>query len=129
MKKIVLVLAGVLVGAVAFNTRAQEAVEGLLLGVRYSHSDIETYEMPVGVTHVGALKRPVKLEDLREQLNYPELYGQLIQITGSGDRAVLWFQNPDGAIRNMVVDGASGRLVRLERFPDQKFKTELIRGR
>ena len=67
MKKIVLVLAGVLVGALAFNTRAQEAAADLLLGVRYSHSDVETYEMSIGVNHVGGLKRPVKLEDLREQ--------------------------------------------------------------
>ena len=127
MKRTILAAtAGVLVGGLLFSTSAQD-VAARILGARFSHDSLESYEMSVGVTSQGDPKRPTRLEDVREHINIPDHYGSLRQVTSDGDRAVLWFVDQGGVVRNVVIPESSTRLVRVERTKIRKLEISAIR--
>lgn len=126
-KKILVLVLGMGLGAAA-GVFAQDEVRRVIHELRYSHRNVEEFEMSLGVTGQGSPTKPRPLVDAREVLKIPDYYGQLLEITADGDATIFWYQDPTGVIRNAVVTGASTRSVAIEIQPTRKLKVSLERG-
>jgi hypothetical protein len=107
--------AGLLLGA-GLSARAQDSAPPFLgsVGARtYTHS----YKMPLDVGVDLDFKPAERIDEQRQLVLVPDLYGDLIHVTEHGDDVVMWFRDEEGIIRNAVIQGVAARLVNLQRAP------------
>jgi hypothetical protein len=115
MKKLGMLVIGLLVGAVGASALAQDdgsrAAE--ILGIFYSHESQEDFEMSIGMTR-GERPRPERrLVTHRFHVNVPSHYGPIIAITGDAARAVIWYRDDRDVVRNAVLEGPAENLYTL----------------
>jgi len=111
----------------ASKTSAQEDRVLEFLGVLYSHGVAEDFTISVGATVQNVPKRPDRLRQLREQVNVPSHYGQLVTVTAHGNRAVLWYRGGDGIVRNAVVEAPDREMYRLKPTPSTDLELRYLR--
>lgn len=112
-------------GALATRRSAPVAAqEGLSPDGRLfpSHTTEQRWEMSVGVTSTGRPRTPQRVAESRAHLLVPSHYGDLFQVTTSGNDAILWYRDASGAVRNAIADGASIRGVQIERSETSRFE-------
>lgn len=94
------------------------------VGFLISHEMTERYKISTGMT-VGGRPGSAKLfSEHRDVFKLPQYYGNLIGVTGSASKAVFWFQDGDGVIRNAVIQDATSRGVRIEYGAVTNLKTD-----
>ena len=111
---------------IAAQSSAQDRAEREFLGIFYSHDVAEDFNVSVGATVQNVPKRPDRLRQIRQQVNIPSHFGQLVAVTAHGDKAVLWFSS-GGAIRNAVVDAPDRELYRFQTMPSTDVDLRAVR--
>ena len=111
-------LVGGLVLGLAVSGHAQEEVEparylGTVRARTYTHS----YKMPLDVGVDLDYKAADRIDEERQLVLFPDIYGELIHVTPHGDAVVMWFRDEEGIVRNAVLDDVSTSLVSLQRAP------------
>ena len=124
-KGIVWAAAGALVGAAAVAGLGQE--EARFQGLVFSHDTLYEFEMPVGVTATGQLLTADRLAEVRTEVAVPSHYGKLAHVTLGAGAAVLWYEAPDGSLRNVVLDDVETRLYRIGSRESTVVKEKLAR--
>lgn len=104
------------VGAIALVTQAPAATRSALnaLGIRFVGHSSETYRMPGAFTVGGRVGDPRRYCDRRSHHFVPSHIGNLREITTCGSNAVLWYEDADGLVRNVIVKNVDRDLVVLE---------------
>lgn len=93
-----------LVAGAALGVALAQSVQ-LNASLPVSHKQEERFKMSVGVTGVGRpLIKPTDFVETRDVICIPAHYGALLEITPHGDHVVFWFQDPQGLMRNAVVE-------------------------
>ena len=108
-------VAGVVLGA-TWSAQAQDGAAAYLGTVRartYTHS----YKMPLDVGVDLGFKPAERIDEERQLVLVPDIYGDLIHVTEHGEDVVMWFRDEEGIVRNAVVPGVSKQLVNLQRAP------------
>lgn len=108
-------VAGVVLGA-TWSARAQDGGASYLGTVRartYTHS----YKMPLDVGVDLGFKPAERIDEERQLVLVPDIYGDLIHVTEHGEDVVMWFRDEEGIVRNAVIPGVSKQLVNLQRAP------------
>lgn len=90
--------------AVAFAALAFAGETPDWFGAAKSHRSIERFDMSVGVTAGQTARRPVQFEEVREVYAVPSHYGTLVSVTGDTKRAVLWYSDGSGNLRNVTLE-------------------------
>ena len=70
----------------------------------------------------GKDKARKKVSEQRQLLSLPAHYGSLVGVTGSGQQAVLWYQDDMGVIRNVIIEADVIEPLRID--PKLTFKRE-----
>lgn len=132
MQHVARVAAFVVVAAAAFAAGAltfrgaspASAEEGLSPDGRLfpSHTTEQRWEMSIGVTATGRPRMPQRLAESRLHLYVPSHFGDLFQVTMSGNDAILWYRDGAGAVRNAIADGAAIRGLQIERSETARFE-------
>jgi len=105
MKRLLPIMAAFAAGFLATEVVAQ--AEKFIFGVMPSHRVTETFDMSVGMSAAGTELRAREVIQIRERLNQPAHYGDVIAITGDADAAVLWYRDKGGIIRNAILEKPS----------------------
>ena len=95
-------LLGSVFGSVLFSQVSQSGFSRL--GVWPAGVVEESHEMPIGYDLKGKDKAREKVSEQRQLLSLPAHYGSLVGVTGSGQQAVLWYQDDMGVIRNVIIE-------------------------
>ena len=120
MRTTVYVLAAMAAGlalGVAVSGHAQEDELTEYLGSVGARTYTHSYKMPVDVgvdRDYGAAER---IDERRQLVLVPDLYGDLIHVTEHGDAVVMWFRDEEGLVRNAVIDGVAKKLINVQRAP------------
>jgi len=89
-----------------------------------SYAVREEFWMSVGVDNLGNHLKPRKVQELRQHINVPAHYGELVDTVGGLAGTVFWFKDGAGLLRNVVIDGP-GRLYRIQRFETGRYEAEI----
>jgi len=116
-----LLLGSVFGGSVLFSQASQSGFSRLF-GVWPAGVVEESHEMPIGYDLKGKDKARKKVSEQRQLLSLPAHYGSLVGVTGSGQQAVLWYQDDMGVIRNVIIEADVIEPLRID--PKLTFKRE-----
>ena len=97
------------------------------LGAFYSRDIWAFYDIPIEVDGAGNLRGKQRVRDTRSLFAVPKFFGELIDITQHGDRAVFWYRDKHGEIRNVVIDKVDSRAMRIEQRAVEKLRFEVVR--
>ena len=109
MKKLAILVIGVVLGAFVTSSVAQETARHVL-GVLISFQEREKFDISLGIGPGDRPLRARRITQQREVVASPAHYGSVIAITDGDGTAILWFRDEQGLIRNAVVDDPAGRL-------------------
>src|SRR5262245_25960811 len=90
--------------AVAFAAGAWAGEPPDWFGAAKSHRSLERFDMSVGVTAGQSARRPMQFEEVREVYAVPSHYGTVVSVTGDTKRAVLWYSDGSGILRNVTLE-------------------------
>lgn len=122
---LILTLATFVLGALAGAGVAQEEAASRGFGVFKSHLTEDLYDVSVGVTATGRPSTPQRMSENRVHVVVPSHYGDLFQVTQTGDDSVLWFRASDGSVRNAVLDATSAVPYQVERNESTRIEVKL----
>lgn len=77
------------------------------IGAFVSHTEQVRFDLPIDVDSNGKPRSTQELSEVRQHLVVPDFYGRLVSVTQYEARAVLWYQDGDGMVRNVVVEGVT----------------------
>ena len=123
MRTTILVLAALAVGLVlgpillmGENGHAQDGDAGFVGTVRgrtFTHS----YKMPMDIGVDRDWKPAERIDEERQLVLVPDLYGELVTVTQHGDAVVMWFRDDEGLVRNSVISDVANKLVNVQFAP------------
>jgi hypothetical protein len=122
MKRLLPVVAAFAAGFLATEVVAQ--AEKFIFGVLPSHRVTESFDMSVGISAGGRELRAREVVQVRERLNQPAHYGDVIAVTGDAESAVLWYRDKSGIVRNAIVEKPSGVLYLVAPTTSEKLEVE-----
>jgi len=126
MKKFAALVLALGMGLAAGLAFAQTEDEPTFPGVAVSHKNIEKFDMTTGITGTRRPALPTRLWTWREQLNVPDYYGQLFNLTGDATKAILWYADRDGVVRNVIVEDPGTRLYAIVATPVANLSVEAV---
>ncbi|MEN8149373.1 MAG: hypothetical protein ABFS86_06090 [Planctomycetota bacterium] len=97
-------LLAVFVAVFALGGAIGIAADRYYVGAIPSNLISEEFKMSVGVSTSGSPSRANWIHQNREVLNVPEHYGRLVTINSDRETALLWYQDDNGRIRNVVIE-------------------------
>ncbi len=106
------IAAAMLVGGLMAGASAAHALEALR-GAESVGTVFESYKMPLGVRASGAPATPKVVDDERTLLHVPLHFGEILVVTPHGNGDVFWFRDDAGDLRNVIIDAAAERGVRV----------------
>jgi len=122
MKRLLPIVAAFAAGFLATEVVAQ--AETYIFGVLPSHRVTESFDMSVGISPGGREHRPREVVQVRERLNQPAHYGNVIAVTGGADAAVLWYRDKGGVIRNAILEKPSAVMYLVAPTAIEKLEVE-----
>lgn len=102
------------------------AVAQSITGAWDSHIVQESYRISIGVDAIGKPRKDEKVDEIRTHYNLPQHYGNLIGVTGHDDKAVFWYQDSAGVIRNSIFPAADQKLVRIEYTATSRYEEDIL---
>jgi len=108
--------AGLLLGRVA-SVSAQEAASPDFLGSVRARTFTHSYKMPLDVGVDRDYVAAERVDEQRQLVLVPDIYGDLIHVTEHGDDVVMWFRDEEGLVRNAVIRDVARTLVNVQRAP------------
>lgn len=84
------------------------------IGALYSHRAELRYDLPIEVDPNGKPRGPKEFIEARSHLAVPDFYGHFVGVTQEGAKAILWYADAGGTIRNVVIDGAGSVPLAIE---------------
>jgi len=115
LKLSLVLLAGLGLGLLVSGAVASDGTSTGVLGSYLSHRLEERYDISVGVTKSGTPFREDREIRYREVVVVPDHFGEFVNVTGDGTRAILWFRDSGGALRNVVLEGIHQRTFVVEK--------------
>lgn len=110
MKKAALfLLLGAAAGAVAVPGAAQETIRSVF-GAYLSHVTEDRIDISVGVTRSGEPVRENRLVEFRDTVVVPEHYGVPFAASAVDGGTIVWYQDKEGGLRNVVLADAGKHL-------------------
>lgn len=110
-------VAGLVLGfGVSGHAQDAEDPDGFLGTIKartYTHS----FKMPLDVGVDRNWQPPQRIDEERTRVHFPDLYGELINVTPHGDAVVMWFRDDEGVVRNAVIQNVKSTLMHVERAP------------
>lgn len=114
--------AGLMVGFGASGHAQDGAQEGEVrgfLGTVRARTYTHSYKMPLDVGVDRDYLSAERIDERRQLVLVPDIYGELIHVTEHGDAVVMWFRDAEGLVRNAVVDDVANTLVNVQRAPSR----------
>ena len=87
------------------------------LGTVPARTYTHTYKMPLDVNVDRDWTAAQRIDEERQLVLIPSLYGSLINVTPHGDSVVMWFRDEEGIVRNAVLPEVTKKLLNIERAP------------
>jgi hypothetical protein len=97
-----------------------------LIGAFPSHVEERRFDLPLDVDSNGVPKARKEVAESRTHIVVPDFYGRLVAVTQDGGRALLWYSDSEGAVRNVVADASAVGLV-VEQRPASSIITRVSR--
>jgi hypothetical protein len=126
VKKHGIIVTGILT-TLLIGAAAGVAADRLIAAAARSHILTDEFRMSVSVTAAGDPARPVRLIQDRDVFNVPAHYGNLVNITTEGNRTILWYNNNQHRLRNLIIEGAGEKLVAIQIMPVTDLRVEASR--
>ena len=126
-----ILITGLIIGIVASSGWAQEGLRELsrnVIGAFYSKNISAFYDMSIELDGTGKPKAPRRIKEDRQLFAVADYYGKLVEITQHGDRAVFWYEDHAGEIRNVVFDRIDSVLMRIQRREVKKLRFEVSKS-
>ena len=126
MQKLVpTLILGATLGALG-TTQAGPLARAQAFGAYPSHVTEDSYQISVGATAGGNHNRDKRQTELRETVVVPEHYGGVVAVTPAQGAAVVWYQNEQGVLRNVILTQPEASLYRLEPHSTDSREVRLI---
>ncbi len=96
------------------------------IGAFPSHMEERSFDLPLDVDSNGAPKGRKEVAETRTHIVVPDFYGRLVAVTQDGGRALLWYADTAGTVRNVVTDASTVPLT-VEQRPASAMITRVTR--
>jgi hypothetical protein len=90
-----------------------------------SHMTEETYYISVGTTVAGNEARDKREQELRSTVVVPDHYGDVVAVTPAQGAVIVWYQDVEGVVRNVILYTPEALLYRLEPRPATRREVRL----
>ena len=117
---VVTALVGGLLTGLTVSGHAQDpggAAADTFLGTVPARTYTHSYKMPLDVDVDRDWTAAQRIDEQRQLVLIPDLYGSLINVTPHGDSVVMWFRDDEGIVRNAVLPDVATKLLNVERAP------------